>query len=372
MLLARLHRRALNGVQRLSTIRSETFLESSEFQNAPISSPSHWSSVASDANACTRIVCMSDTHGKHADIPFLPPGDVLVHAGDFTKYGEIQAVRDLSQYFQIQKETYNFQDVICCAGNHDLTFQEGYYENTWSRHIRSTDPSEAREALQNCTYLEDSSTVLPGNVVAHGSPWTPDFFQWAFNLPRGEALQQVWSKIPASTDVLVTHGPPYGRGDITLHSGHFGCAHLLFEVQHRVKPRVHIYGHIHEGHGTSFDGHTLYVNASSLDLGYEANNPCIVIDLPHDKTKPAMVVEPHCWVHDTDDLLCWLKQNNYMRLAKRIEDWRSQTLPIGKGLFAKSAFQTICDKLFLHRRKHRLAKQELRVALCQLYAESFL
>jgi hypothetical protein len=133
-----------------------------------------------------------------------------------------------------------------------------------------------------------------------------------------------------------------------------------------------VYGHIHEGYGTFFDGHTLYVNASSLDLSYEANNPCIVIDLPHDKTKPAMVVQPDCWVHDTEEFLCWLKQNRYPHIADKIETTKPRGLPTGSDLFAKSAFQVICDKLLLHRRKNFLAKQELRKALCQLYAESFL
>ena len=400
MLWARLHRRALHGVQLLSTLRrNQNAALASEFLDAPTitssgstcpsSKSSHheeeWSSSSADS---TRLVCMSDTHGHHNDIPYLPHGDVLIHAGDFTKYGETQAVEDLSRYFLRQKETYHFQNVVCCAGNHDLTFHEDYYEQTWSRHIRSADPSEAREALKHCTYLEDSSTLLQpertssksnGNMVVHGSPWTPEFFKWAFNLPRGEALREVWSKIPDSCDILVTHGPPHGRGDITLHSGHFGCQDLKEEIQQRVKPRVHVYGHIHEGYGTSFDGHTLYVNASSLDLGYEANNPSIVIDVPHDKTQPAMVVQPNCWVHDTEELICWLKQNRYFHIADKMEMFHASqkndnnnSLPMGNDLFAKSAFQTLCDKLLLHRRKNILAKQDLRTALCQLYAESFL
>ena len=388
MLLVKLHQRAVQKVQWLSTLRRNRQEEivRSNFLEAPSrctsSRPLFMGETASYA-ACTRIVCMSDTHGKHRDIPFLPPGDVLVHAGDFTKYGETDAVVDLSRYFQQQKELFGFHDVLCVAGNHDMTFHEDYYEKTWSRHIRSFDPSVTRQALQNCTYLEDSSTSISsqGNLTVHGSPWTPHFFNWAFNLKRGEALQEVWSKIPNGTDVLITHGPPHGRGDITLHSGNFGCVNLLEEIQQRVKPRLHIYGHIHEGYGASFDGSTLYVNASSLDIGYEAINPCIVIDLPHDKSQPAMIVEPQRWIHTLDDFVAWLKQNDYLKVAKALEEAAPARRSVGAklsplslpdNLYSGATYQTLCKQMGWKRRKHRPEKQELRTALCQLYAESFL
>ena len=63
----------------------------------------------------TRFVCMSDTHAKHRGIPFLPPGDVLIHSGDFTKSGEIGTVRDLSAYFG--EHAASFGHIICIAGN---------------------------------------------------------------------------------------------------------------------------------------------------------------------------------------------------------------------------------------------------------------
>ena len=439
MLLARLHRRALHGYEKLVMLRQQLPPQQTstvpDFLDVPTSTAPWLSSMAGancNANAdtststspsATRIVCMSDTHGKHNDIPFLPPGDLLVHAGDFTKYGETHAVQDLSRYFERLQGPHNLfrYGVLCCAGNHDITFHPEYYARAWSRHVRrwTEDPSSssssssaaaavasARQALQNCTYLQDSATTIlldksssslssssssssavgtqPGergrekqgrHISVYGSPWTPEFCRWAFNLPRGEALRRVWSRIPDSTDILITHGPPHGRGDLTLHSSHFGCRDLLHEIQHRIKPRVHVYGHIHEGYGTSFDGQTLYVNASNLDLGYEANNPCIVIDLPLDQTKPAMVVQPQCTLHDTDDFVSWLTQNDYHSVAELITERSAHRppdlLPTGNQLFHKSSYHTICDKLFLHRRKMDLVRRELRGALCQLYAESF-
>lgn len=386
MLLAKLHQRSIRTVQMLSTLRREwkEITVNGDPVNPFLDVPSRHPDCP-DSIRCTRIVCMSDTHGKHNDIPFLPVGDVLVHAGDLTRYGETDAVECLSRYFQRQQELFGFQKVICIAGNHDITFHTDYYEKTWSRHIRPFDSTETREALQHCQYLEDSATNLRQNFprgsrnesLVYGSPWTPNFFHWAFNLERGEALEQVWSRIPDNTDVLVTHGPPQGRGDMTLHSGHFGCQNLLEEIQHRVRPRLHIYGHIHEGYGTSFDGRTLYVNASSLDIGYEAINPCIVIDLPHDMDQPARVVQPRCRLTDLGDFLGWLQHNDYHTVAQALESNIQQltndfSLPLSHDLASSSTSHgDLCYLLGWKGRKHRDAKKELRKALCQLHAESF-
>ena len=238
--------------------------------------------------ACTRFVLMSDTHGKHRNVK-LPKGDVLVHAGDFTKFGEVDSISDLNKYFQES----GFEQVICIAGNHDITFEEDFYETNWSRfHEEKQNCRQVQQTLSACTYLRDSSCrTNKGGLEVYGSPWTPEFFNWAFNLPRGDSLRKKWENIPASTDILITHGPPLGRKDMTRESGRVGCYDLLQQIQSRIKPRLHIFGHIHEDPGVSFDGVTLYCNAANCDLMYRARRPCIVIDVPHDKSKPAVVVD---------------------------------------------------------------------------------
>ena len=54
-------------------------------------------------------------------------------------------------------------------------------------------------------------------------------------------------QIPVGTDILVTHTPPVGYGDRCATGVRAGCVELLNTVQRRVKPKYHIYGHIHEG-----------------------------------------------------------------------------------------------------------------------------
>jgi Icc-related predicted phosphoesterase len=47
----------------------------------------------------------------------------------------------------------------------------------------------------------------------------------------------------------MTHGPPLGILDANNYDDPCGCTDLLREVEQRVRPRVHIFGHIHEGYG---------------------------------------------------------------------------------------------------------------------------
>ena len=80
-----------------------------------------------------------------------------------------------------------------------------------------------------------------------GTPWQPEFSGWAFNLPRGSPCLKRWNNIPTETDILITHTPPLGFGDLCSTGVRAGCVELLHSVQKRIKPKYHIYGHIHEG-----------------------------------------------------------------------------------------------------------------------------
>lgn len=139
-----------------------------------------------------------------------------------------------------------------------------------------------RDVLVNCTYIEDQLINVMG-VRIYGTPWQPEFCNWAFNLPRGEACINVWNRIPNNVDILITHTPPVGHGDLCCSGVRAGCVDLLTTVQKRVKPKYHVFGHIHEGYGITSDGNIIYVNASTCDINYKPNNPPIVFDisLPH-------------------------------------------------------------------------------------------
>ncbi len=205
-----------------------------------------------------RIVAISDTHGLHDRLD-IPDGDVLVHAGDFSNLGKRVEVEAFSRFLGTQPHRHK----VVIPGNHDLTFE--------------SHPEQARAWLRGCTLLQDSAVTIEG-VRLWGSPWQPWFLDWAFNLRSAEALREKWLLIPPDTDVLVTHGPPRGILDRTVSGDDAGCAELRARVE-VVAPKVHIFGHIHEGAGEVELGGVRYVNACSTDVRCWAVNQPIVIDL---------------------------------------------------------------------------------------------
>ena len=209
-----------------------------------------------------KIIAISDTHLRHksGSFPEIPKCDLLIHAGDFTFEGNVKEVREAMDWFGSLQSGYK----VCCAGNHDWLFQR--------------DPTLARSLIPpGVVYLEDNMTEIEG-VKIYGSPWTPEFMNWAFNLYRGYPLRQKWDKIPDGIDILVTHGPPQSFGDYLKDGESVGCADLCKAVN-RIQPRIHIFGHIHNGYGRYTDGYTTYINASICDEDYRPINPPIPLFL---------------------------------------------------------------------------------------------
>ena len=234
------------------------------------------------------ITFISDTHTKHGllittsdirnnrSLIDLPGGDLLIHAGDFMSSGYNK--HEAENFFHWFDSIDNYTTKIFIAGNHDR--------------IMENDPEWAKGILtgyKTIDYLEDEELVdygdgpngdLGGNIRMYGSPWQPEFYNWAFNLPRnGEGLKSKWDAIPNNTDILITHGPAFGSlDDVEGRRGiHLGCE-LLAERIKEIKPKIHVCGHIHSGYGYYFDGHTHFFNASILNEDYKYTNLPITVD----------------------------------------------------------------------------------------------
>ena len=211
-----------------------------------------------------RIVCMADTHSSFEDqgtrmLP-VPEGDLLIHAGDATLEGRIGEVDRHLRWMSSLPHRHK----VMIAGNHDFLFEMN------SDLARSMVP-------RGITYLQDEEVEIEGLRI-YGSPWTPRFFNWAFNLDRGLPLEAAWSRIPEGIDILVTHGPPFGILDFVQRGEHAGCKDLRDAVE-RIKPRLHVFGHIHSGHGYMALGGTTFVNASIVNEAYDPVWEAFTIDL---------------------------------------------------------------------------------------------
>jgi len=203
---------------------------------------------------------MSDTHGRHGSFE-VPAGDLFLFAGDLCGSGTLVEVESFASFIA----GLDFRHKVVIAGNHDFAF-EG-------------DERRRAEALvrdAGAIYLNDAGCEIDG-IRIWGSPIQPWFYDWAFNRRRGADIRRHWDRIPGDTDILVTHGPPHGILDATEDSGPQGCEDLL-EVVLAIKPRLHVFGHIHEGYGRAVADGIPFVNASNLDLRYEPVNPPVAIE----------------------------------------------------------------------------------------------
>jgi predicted phosphodiesterase len=214
-----------------------------------------------------RLVLISDTHNQQRSLD-LPVGDALVHAGDFTMRGTDLEVAAFGAWLGLQPHPHK----IVVAGNHDFLFER--------------EPQLARSLLPgDVHYLFDSGVTL-GGLRFWGAPWQPWFLDWAFNLRRGAEIAAKWALIPEGVDVLITHGPPMGTADRTVHGENVGCADLGAAMA-RVKPRLSVFGHIHEGYGVYGDK----VNAAICDDKYRLAHLPVVMDLVPGGGPPRFVPE---------------------------------------------------------------------------------
>lgn len=205
-----------------------------------------------------RFVAISDTHGRHSALR-VPDGDVLLFAGDMCERGTLREIESFADFLSSLPHKHK----VVIAGNHDFPFQRT--------------PESARAIMRSFTYLEDSGTEVEGCKI-YGSPWQPEFYDWAFNLPRGKALEEIWAKIPEDTDVLITHGPPFGVLDTTHDGRRVGCE-ALAERRRGLNLKVHVFGHIHEGYGQQACRQCCSLNASIFDQRKKGLNAPFILDL---------------------------------------------------------------------------------------------
>ncbi len=186
----------------------------------------------------------------------LPPCDILIHSGD----ANINTIRDMNM-FMAWMNSQPAKHRIYVAGNHD-------------------DMCEAVPGLvkklfneNEIIYLDNTRIVLEG-IKIWGSPYTPQYNNWAFMKPRGDEMLRIWKMIPEDTDLLITHGPPMHILDMTDEGIAAGCWDLDFIVK-KIKPKLHLFGHIHEAYGFYENEHTRYYNGSVVNGDYVLSN------LPH-------------------------------------------------------------------------------------------
>lgn len=211
-----------------------------------------------------RLVFLSDTHGRHASIA-VPPGDVLLHCGDWIRHrGSIPEIVAFNAWLRELPHRHK----VIIAGNHGLLLE---------------DQPHLSQLITHATYLQDSMVEIEGMRV-YGTPWTPYFYGWAFNVWSDKELRRIYERIPSDLDVLLTHGPPAGTLDRTVRGDYAGC-HQLKKAVKRADPAIHAFGHIHDSAGVVVRGR-FYVNAA-----YHPKRDITVIDYDPATRQAQLVVD---------------------------------------------------------------------------------
>lgn len=222
-----------------------------------------------------RIVATSDCHGM-LQPGMLPRGDILVLAGDICRnYVNSHQFLYENQRDSLMQKMYlrgldemlsklGYKQIVAIAGNHDWVF--------------ALDPT-VRDAIPHIRYLYGESAEFEG-IKFWGGPWTRNYNDWAFQFPRPdeERLAECWEGIPEGTDVVITHSPPIGILDLTRRASNKGCPALRERVR-QVKPKLHIFGHVHEAYGREEHEGTCFANVALNTRDLEPTNPVQVFDI---------------------------------------------------------------------------------------------
>jgi Icc-related predicted phosphoesterase len=211
-----------------------------------------------------KCVAISDLHNKINELD-LPEADLLLIAGDLTGRGSIPELVAFNKDLFAIKDRYRL-GILAIPGNHD-------------RHAERDFNYTKNELLTNVKYFIHHESVVIEGIKFFGSGYSPEFGGWSFSVSRGKDAASKWSQIPDDTDILITHGPPYGLLDeADIFSGHLGCQDLSDRVL-KVKPKAHVFGHIHGGYGIKEFNGTTFINAASLNDNYKPINPPIEFEI---------------------------------------------------------------------------------------------
>ena len=203
-----------------------------------------------------RLVLFSDTHELHREVDPIPAGDILLFAGDFSFFGQSRAmIKD----FDVWLGELPHRHKIIVLGNHESTV--------------ATDVDRAKALIANGLVLWDELVDVMGLRIWGAAPPASSTGLDAMNKAKP------YVAIPNDLDILVTHEPPRGILDAVPPSGHHAGSRELFDVIRRVRPRLHVFGHIHAGYGWFDTNITTFVNASLMGPDGDLVNRPVVLQM---------------------------------------------------------------------------------------------
>lgn len=195
-----------------------------------------------------KFCCIADTHAQHNGVE-IHPCDVLIHAGDFLRTSKIDELNSFIEWFSNQPAKYK----LFILGNHDRSF----IKNRKKFNIILPD---------NLIYLENSAVTLDGFKI-WGVPYNTPAYMLYSHINGQESIKNTsnYSLIPNNADIIITHNPPYGIRDKVLYGGYnIGSKDLLQRIK-EIKPKLHVFGHVHYERGYFKTTDTIFINAALVN-----------------------------------------------------------------------------------------------------------
>lgn len=205
-----------------------------------------------------KITALADLHGHFPEN--LPGGDILIIAGDISSGKFVYLELDkLKKWMDKQ----NYKHKIFISGNHDEC-------------IKGKLKTLNYDTFVNKHYLEDGAYIFD-DMIIWGTPWSvifPEVNPYCKEFMECETeLKYIYKLIPKDIDILISHSPPKYILDRSFNKINCGSQALMDRIE-EVRPKLVIFGHIHEHGGKMIeqDGIT-YFNASIRDECYRLSRP---------------------------------------------------------------------------------------------------
>jgi hypothetical protein len=255
-------------------------------------------------NIKTRFLVLSDTHGLDSLPEFLSGqyADVAIHCGDLTTESKLEEYRASIRLLQ----GVNAPLKLVIAGNHDFTMDIPAFK----KKVAEAQPAldlDLVEKVYGCygdagrildeasgiTFLDEGTHSFRlengASLTVYASPYTPSLGSWGFqyNPDHGHDFSI------HNVDVAMTHGPPKGILDYTYSGERAGCPYLFGAIS-RARPRMHCFGHIHEGWGAKLVSWRQKTSEKPSHLIDIDNGRSVLIDKLSTLTSKSLSVTSHC------------------------------------------------------------------------------